>query len=153
MDDAEAMAAVVRAAFEEHAGRLDPPSGAHAETAESLQAKLATGRATVAILDDAIVGCVFEIPRGDHLYVSRLAVLPEVRHRKIGAALMHRAEEQARALGLSRVELGVRIALPRLRAWYEGLGYRWVRSNAHAGFPRPTYDTLAKELGSRPSGA
>jgi len=36
--DAGTLLALVRAAFEEFRGRLDPPSGAHAETLESVYA-------------------------------------------------------------------------------------------------------------------
>ena len=40
--------------------------------------------------------------------------------------------ERASELGLPRVRLGVRVALPHLRARYERLGYRLIEQRNHA---------------------
>ena len=45
-----------------------------------------------------------------------------------------------------RVEIGVRTALPALRAYYEHRGYRVVRHEAHPGYPAPTFVVMQKEL-------
>src|SRR5688500_5256162 len=67
---------VLHAAYAEYVGRLDPPSGAHKETVESLGQKLATAHAVKAVLDQTIVGCVFYEDEPANVYLSRLAVLP-----------------------------------------------------------------------------
>ena len=54
------------------------------------------------------------------------------------AKLTDDVERRARAMGVSRVRLGVRTALPRLRAYYERCGYRVVREARHAGYETPT---------------
>lgn len=146
--DVPALVAVLRAAFAEQA-TLAPPSGALSETGESVRGLMRTARVALAIVDRTIVGCQFFEPKGDHLYLFRLAVLPGYRRHGIGAALIAYAEEQARAMGLSRAQFSVRLALPRQRAYYERMGYRFVAHGTHAGFAEPTFATLAKSLGNK----
>ena len=144
--DAETVAALLRAAFEEYRGKLDPPSGAHNETAELVREKLEYSRAVLALAGEVPAGCVFyETPEG-YTYFSRLAVLPAYRRRGLARALIEYVEEQARALGRPRVRLGVRLALPRQRTYYERLGYRAIHALTHAGYTEPTYLMLEKQL-------
>jgi ribosomal protein S18 acetylase RimI-like enzyme len=142
--DAGAVAAVIRAAFEEYRGRLDPPSGALGETADTVREKMRTARAVLALINEAPVGCVFFRPEEGRLYLFRLAVLPGHRGRGLGRALLAHAEGRARALGLPRVRLGVRVALARQVAFYEGLGYRRVGEGTHPGYAGPTYLLLER---------
>jgi ribosomal protein S18 acetylase RimI-like enzyme len=145
-DEAEALAALVRAAFEEYRGVLDPPSSAHAQTAANLAREMADGAALVAEADGAPVGCVLLHPRGDHLYVDRLAVHPAWRGRGIAGLLVAAAEARARAAGLPACRLSVRLSLAENRAWYERLGYAQYALGTHAGYAAPTYVTLEKRL-------
>jgi ribosomal protein S18 acetylase RimI-like enzyme len=142
--DAEAVAAVIRAAFEEYRGRLDPPSGALAETAATVREKMRTAQAVVALASQVPVGCIFFRPEEGRLYLFRLAVLPGHRRRGLGRALLAHAEERARELGLPRVRLGVRAALARQIAYYEDLGYRRVGDGTHPGYAGPTYLLLER---------
>jgi ribosomal protein S18 acetylase RimI-like enzyme len=142
--DAEAVAAIIRAAFEEYRGRLDPPSGALAETADTVREKMRTAQAVLALAGEVPVGCVFFRPEEGRLYLFRLAVLPGRRGRGLGRALLAHAEERARELGLPRVRLGVRAALARQIAFYEGLGYRRVGDGTHPGYAGPTYLLLER---------
>src|SRR5690348_13108613 len=144
--DVPTLAGLIHAAFQEYAGALDPPSGAHKESAENLRQKLTTERAVLALLGDQAVGCVFYANQGDHMYFGRLAVLPAYRNRGISAALIAYVEQRARELGLPRVQLGVRVALPHLRARYERLGYRVIEEHSHAGYSLPTYLVMEKLL-------
>jgi len=146
--DIPALLTVVRDAFAEYRDRLDPPSGAHKETAESLRTNLQTGSAVAACVDNAIVGCVFYSPRDKYLYVGRLSVLPAFRRSGIGKALMVYAEQRAADFGFQRVQIGVRIALPQLRAYYEGLGYVYVRHQTHPGYSTPTSVVMEKHIGA-----
>ncbi len=142
--DTETIAAVIRAAFEEYRGRLDPPSGALAETAETVREKLRAAQAVLAFAGGVPVGCVFFRPEEGRLYLFRLAVLPGHRGRGLGRALLAHVEDRARALGLPRVRLGVRAALARQIAFYEGLGYRRVGDGTHPGYAGPTYLLLER---------
>jgi ribosomal protein S18 acetylase RimI-like enzyme len=144
--DVPALVALVHAAFAEYEGRLDPPSGAHAETEESIRRTLRTARAVIAFAGEAVAGCVFCRPEEGHLYVFRLAVLPAYQGLALGRVLMGLAEELACSLGLPRIRLGVRTALDLQRAWYERLGYRPVAAEAHPGYREPTYLVLEKTV-------
>ena len=144
--DVPTLLALVHAAFEQYRDRLDPPSGAHHETAATLQTALQAGGAVLACVAGEPVGCVFYHRERDHVYVGRLSVLPALRRRGVGQALTDDVERRARAMGVSRVRLGVRTALPRLRAYYERCGYRVVREARHAGYETPTYVVMEKDL-------
>jgi ribosomal protein S18 acetylase RimI-like enzyme len=144
--DATALVALVQAAFEEHRGRLDPPSGAHDETAETIRQGLESARSVLAFAGEYAAGCVFYRPSEGHLYLFRLAVLPAYRRRGLGRALVEHVEGRARGLGLPRVRLGVRVALPLQRAYYERLGYGAVESASHPGYAEPTYVVMEKQL-------
>jgi GNAT superfamily N-acetyltransferase len=144
--DLPTLLALVHGAFEEYRGRLDPPSGAHAETLESLGRALRTGGALLASVDGQPAGCAFYHRERDHVYVGRLSVLAAYRGHGLGGVLTEGVERQALAMGVPRIELGVRIALPALRAYYERRGYRVVRLEAHAGYTAPTSVVMQKEL-------
>jgi predicted N-acetyltransferase YhbS len=137
---------LVHTAFAEYEGRLDPPSGAHKETDASLRLALQTGSVALAFVDGEAAGCVFYSPEEGYLYIGRLSVRPALRRFGIGTALMKYAERRARELGFQRTQIGVRIALVRLHAYYERLGYRVVRYEAHPGYAAPTSIVMEKEI-------
>ena len=78
-----------------------------------------------------------------------------------GIVLLHRAglrsgiisgrtstlvERRARELGIPRVRLGVRVALPHLRARYERLGYRVYGERRREGYAEPIDLLMEKVL-------
>lgn len=144
--DISTLVMLVRTAFEDYRGRLDPPSGAHNETPETLRQALQMGFAALALVNDAAVGCVFYHQEDEHMYLGRLSVLQPFRRYGVGQALMEYVEQRTRALGLPRVQIGVRTALPHLQAYYERLGYHVVRYEAHAGYTVPTYVVMEKPV-------
>jgi GNAT superfamily N-acetyltransferase len=145
-DDAPQLRRIVVAAFAQYEGRLDPPSGALAESEDSLRAKVVDGGAWLCLQGDESIGCAFFAPRADHLYLGRLAVLPAWRGRGVGELLLERVEAVAREQGLVSVQLGVRLALTGLRAWYEARGYTLLEERSHAGYAWPTIAQLIKRL-------
>jgi predicted N-acetyltransferase YhbS len=146
LSDIPSIVAIIHAAFQEYDGAIDPPSGAHHESADRIREKMATDRALLALVAGQPVGCVLYRDQGDHMYFGRLAVLPEYRGRGIAGALIGYVEARARAIGLPRVRLGVRVALPQLRARYERLGYRVTEERRHDGYDYPTYVIMEKSL-------
>jgi predicted N-acetyltransferase YhbS len=144
--DVPTIVGLIHAAFQEYAGVIDPPSGAHKESEEKLREAMQTERAVLALLGEHVLACVLYRPESDRMYFGRLAVLPAYRNRGISAALIAYVEQRARELGLPRVQLGVRVALPHLRARYERLGYNVVEQRSHPGYAEPTYLVMEKLL-------
>jgi len=144
--DAETVARLIRAAFAEYQSRLDPPSGAHGESAESVREALFSGGAILAFVEAKPIGCVLYEVRPDHFYFGRLSVLPAFRRKGLGHVLIAAAEARARQLGRLRLRLGVRLALTEQRASYERLGFRPVEAKTHSGYAEPTYLIMEKEL-------
>ena len=137
--EAGLLQSILRRAFSEYEGRLDPPSGVHSETVASIENKLQEGGALVCEAGGVVVGCIFYAPRTGYLYVGRLAVLPEYRRHGIGDLLLQAVERRAAELDLSHVRLGVRLVLGKLRAYYAARGYVPIAFRSHAGYAEPTY--------------
>jgi predicted N-acetyltransferase YhbS len=144
--DAPTIAALMRSAFHEYIGILDPPSGAHKETEESVRDKMKLGQWLIAEYDGQPAGCVFYEPRDTYVYLGRLAVPGEFRGRGIGGALTDAVEAETRAAGIPRIRLGTRLALPHLIAMYEKRGYCIIAYETHTGYSAPTYVTMEKTL-------
>jgi len=133
-------------AFSEYEGKLDPPSGAHGETVESIAGKLGEGGAFICHHGDAAIGCIFYAPKDDYLYVGRLSVVPEYRKRGVGDLLLSAAEQHATTLGLPSVRLGVRLVLEALQAYYATRGYASIGLHSHPGYTQPTFVEMEKRL-------
>jgi GNAT superfamily N-acetyltransferase len=146
LSDAPTLLWLMQTAFQEYAGVLDPPSGAHQETIETVQRKLMSGAAALALVDGRPAGFAFFEPRGDLVYFGRLSVLPEFRNQGIGGALLKYVEQRAKDNGAAGVTLGVRLQLPHLVRRYERLGYRMTRYMTHAGYDTPTYVFMEKRF-------
>jgi GNAT superfamily N-acetyltransferase len=130
-DDAASFLEVVHRAFESLRGRLDPPSGAHDETIESIRQTLGAGGGFLARAGQEIVGCARWRIEPDHLYGGRVGVLPAWRGRGVGAALVRALEDAARAAGRWRVEVEVREPLADNLRFFERLGYRRIGLHPH----------------------
>ena len=145
-DDIPTLVTLIHTAFEEYRGRLEPPSGAHRETAQSISNYLQQGRAVLASLHGQVVGCVCYHQESEHVYFGRLSVLPAFRQHGVGLALVTYVEQQAKALGAQRIQLGMRIALPHLQVYYERLGYCVVCYETHEGYTEPTSVVMEKQV-------
>jgi predicted N-acetyltransferase YhbS len=137
---------VIKAAFAEYEGRLDPPSSAERKTVEIVRAELREATAVVAQHEQTIIGTVFYRSHGDAVYLDRLAVLSEWRGQGMGRRLMKIVEGKTAELGLSQVTLSVRIALTQNQIYYDKLGYEFVAYGTHDGYKEPTYIVLAKQV-------
>lgn len=137
---------VICEAFAEYQGQLDPPSSAHHKTPEIVQRELADGGGFVATAGDSIVGCAFYHKHAGHMYLDRLAVLPQQRDQGIAHKLINAIEHHAIKNDLGEVRLSVRLALGRQRGLYEHLGYHFMSYGTHPGYPQSTFVTLSKQL-------
>lgn len=144
--ESAAVAELIRAAFEEYRGRLQPGSGALGETAETIAGAFADHAVIVAEAAGRLVGCVLATRRGDDLYLGRFAVHPVFRRHGIAGRLLAEAERHARATGVTALALGVRIALPDNFRYFAARGFREIGRAAHPGFDHPTSINMAKRL-------
>ena len=131
-----------------HAGfgarqRLDPPSTALDETAESVAEALADHGGVLAMLDGSPVGSLILEPHDDalgrQLGLRRVAVHPDAQGHGVAKAMVHFAERIASARGWSGVRLAARTELPATVTFWEHLGYGELE---HHG----TSVTMGKEL-------
>ena len=67
--------------------------------------------------------------------LNNLAVLPEYRHKQIGKSLLDDAFEKAKALGCSKMKIGIVEENKRLRKWYEENGFAHVGTEKFDFFP------------------
>ena len=87
-------------------------------------------RAFIAVADDAPAGFLLlldslpdEVTGEDQSFVAYMAVEPELRERGVGAALLARAEDEARRAGVPYISLMVTEENAAARALYERAGY------------------------------
>ena len=135
---------VIKTAFAEQRGKVEPPSSAESKTVEVVEAELRTAESLVIEHNSKIIACVFYQPKGDSVYIDRLAVLPAFRRHGIGKFLMESVEKRAVAMGFEHLSLSVRIELKHQQEYYSKMGYKIAAYEAHEGFERPTYVVMRK---------
>jgi N-acetylglutamate synthase-like GNAT family acetyltransferase len=95
ISDTLALANVIAASFEEHRGKLSPPSSSLNKTPETVAKELETAKAIMPCHDKEVIGCVFYSAKEDFAYLAHLAVVPEYRGLGIAKALMQEVETKA----------------------------------------------------------
>ncbi len=145
-DDISLILSLIKTAFSEQIGLVDPPSSAESKTIEIVRNELETANALVVEIDGAIAGCVFYQPKDESIYFDRLAVLPEFRRRGIGKLLIDEVEQRAKKEGYREMSLSVRIELVAQQKYYEAMNYKIVSNESHEGYSRPTYVVMRKTL-------
>ena len=131
--DVDAMAELARAAYQMYVVRIGrEPAPMTADYGRAVD----TGQAWVAEHDDRIVGLLVIVPAKRHLLLENVAVAPQAQGQGVGRRLLHLAEEQARAQGLSEVRLYTNEKMPENFAYYVRHGYRETHRGADNGFRR-----------------
>jgi ribosomal protein S18 acetylase RimI-like enzyme len=147
VNDAAAIADLVRLAFSAQSRPTNPPSSALKETAATIADHLARGGGAVLESGGAIVGVVLWSEEEGALYIGRLSVHPERRRQGIARMLVDEAEREARRRGLSRMTLGVRLELEENRRFFKSCGFEDVSFRSHEGFSEPTWVLMERKLG------
>ncbi|MCW5940847.1 MAG: GNAT family N-acetyltransferase [Fimbriimonadaceae bacterium] len=135
---------IMRAAFEEYRGVLDPPSGALVETLDDARRSTAKGGAVLGFVEDRAVGSARFERRTGHVYCWRIAVLPVARGRGVATAMLEHIHGEARRLGYREVRLATREVMESNLRYYRKLGYEVV-SRA----PHPSGGGIVVELAKR----
>jgi ribosomal protein S18 acetylase RimI-like enzyme len=83
--------------------------------------------------DGRLVALIEMIPRGDHLFIENVAVLPEHQGQGYGRLLLAEAERIASSRGLPEIRLLTNGAFKPNIALYAAIGYRIDREQAFMG--------------------
>jgi ribosomal protein S18 acetylase RimI-like enzyme len=138
--DAEAVAQLVRAAYEHYVPRIGrspvPMTLDYARV-------VAAGDTWAAEQGSRLVGVLVLEQVEDHLVVENLAVLPEAQGTGIGSRLLRYAEDEALARGLREVRLYTHELMTENRAYYPRRGYRETHLSGDPPWRRAFF---AKEL-------
>jgi GNAT superfamily N-acetyltransferase len=90
----------------------------------------------LALVDGQACGCVgLRRPKQGVCALEKLAVLSAARRKGLGRALVAEALDLARRTGAVAVEAGIIDSEQALAPWYEGLGFRSVRTEQFAQLP------------------
>jgi GNAT superfamily N-acetyltransferase len=126
--------------------RIDPPSSLHRLTPQMI-ADFAADECLFVIEDNQRpIACIFMTEKPDCLYLGKLAVSPKHRGKAYAKILIDRAEQMARDLDLTTLQLETRIELTENHRAFEKMGFHKAAETAHDGYNRPTSITMQKEL-------
>ena len=146
-DDVPTLIALIHIAFEEYRGRLEPPSGAHQGNSRRHWSLSAAGSCRPGVAQRA--GHRLRLlSSGRRACLLRAAICAaDIPSAWRGARADHiRRAAGPGPQGWRRTQLGTHIALPHLQAYYERLGYRVVRYEAHEGYDVPTSVVMEKQV-------
>jgi ribosomal protein S18 acetylase RimI-like enzyme len=134
-DEAEAVGALVEAAFARHVAavgrRPAPMNDDHA-------ARIARGEQYVADGETpgTLAASIVLVEEADHLVVNNVAVAPDCQRRGHGRALLAFAEDEARRRGLPEIRLHTHARMADNLIMYPRLGYAEAGREARGGFDR-----------------
>ncbi|WP_127532223.1 GNAT family N-acetyltransferase [Paenibacillus kobensis] len=127
---------IMREAFEEYRGVLNPPSGALRESMEDTVMKLkGRGGAVLAWLDGEPVGSAQFYREEEYMYIGRISVSVHARGRGIGKQIIAYLERLTVQRGAQETRLEVRLSIPDNIRLYERLGYSILE---HVEYPEKT---------------
>src|SRR3546814_20684363 len=110
-DDWPALLALLQESFAFMDGRIDPPSSLHRLDAAKLAAKAQAEELVLAFVAGCLAGCLFAAPRGEALYLSKIAVRPGLQGRGLARPMIALAEARARSRNLKSIALQTHIEL------------------------------------------
>lgn len=146
-DDAESIASVLHEAFVEYQPLYTPEAfAATTPPSDQIQTRMNEGPVWVALRDDAIVGTVSAVPKGEALYVRGMGILPSARGQGIGELLLRDVETFASRHGYKRLFLSTTPFLTRAIRLYEHFGFQHSSEGPHDLFGTPLF-TMSKALG------
>lgn len=141
--DWAAILRLIQTEFAYMEGRIDPPSSMHLLSLADIAKQAEQGE--VWVIGEALA-CMFLTAKAEVLYLGKLAVRADQRGRGFARVLVHCAQDRARALGLSAIELQTRVELIENHATFRALGFVETGRTAHAGYTRPTSITFRRSL-------
>lgn len=135
---------LIQVCFSYMDARINPPSSMHKLTLADVALQCNSGE--VWSIGDPIHACMFLTDMGESLRIGRLAVAESMRGMGVARKLVKLAEERAKQSGKKELELLTRVELVENHSAFEKLGFVRAGEGTHAGFDRPTYIRMAKQV-------
>lgn len=104
------------------------------------KAQIEAGQVYVSVEGDAFQGFIVFFPKGDHILLENVAVLPSAAGRGVGKSLIGFCEEEARRGGLKAVHLYINEKMTENLSIYPRLGYVEVARRHEDGFDRVFFE-------------
>jgi ribosomal protein S18 acetylase RimI-like enzyme len=118
--DADAVRAIVQAAYGHYVARIGMPPG---PMVDDYDRRIAAGQVWILQEDDGIAGLVVLEDMPDALLLDNVAVAPEAQGKGLGRALIAFAEEEARRRGFGELRLYTHVLMVENIALYTRLGF------------------------------
>ena len=122
---------IMKTAFAEYIGKLNPPSGVDTETLEDARLAVSKGGALLAWLDGKAVGSCRYMFHDQSCYIGRVSVLPGFRGHGIASAMVERIEEIARDHACEWLEVTVRMEIETNMRLYQRMGFTIDKTYVH----------------------
>jgi len=148
--DWAALLTLLRRAYAGMAGQIDPPSSLDSMTADMLRDKARREDLLLICEAGVAIACLFAAPRGDALYIGKLAVDPDHQGKGLARRLLYAAETLARRRALSALTLQTRIELRENHRAFRAMGFRLVGATRHPGHSRATSLMFRRDLSPLP---
>ncbi|SLN73384.1 Acetyltransferase (GNAT) family protein [Falsiruegeria litorea R37] len=139
---------VMRAAFAQNVGRIDPPSTVFSSSEQDLQDSAKRESLLLVYRGPSLIGCLFLRSTQDELFLRRFGILPAEQGAGLARRVLVAAEELARQKGLHRLALETRVELRSNQAKFQALGFQITGGRAHEGYDRVTTLRMEKDLHS-----
>lgn len=104
------------------------------------KAQIEAGKIYVSVDGDAFEGFVVFFPKGDHILLENVAVLPSAAGRGVGKRLIGFCEQEARRGGFAAVHLYTNEKMTENLSIYPRLGYAEVARRHEDGFDRVYFE-------------
>jgi GNAT superfamily N-acetyltransferase len=114
-------------------------------SSDRLRQRMNEGPVWIATRDEAALGTVAAVDRGDYVYIRGMAVLPQARGIGVGARLLRTVEEFAIAQGHKHLRLSTTPFLDQAIRLYERSGFHRTADGPHDIFGTPLF-TMVKDL-------
>ncbi|MEP3347281.1 MAG: GNAT family N-acetyltransferase [Litoreibacter sp.] len=137
--DAAVLLDLIREAFVEQNGRIDPPSSMNTLRISDIETHLANEMIFVIEEGGTPAACLFGTRKQGALYVGKLSVRLAARGSGHAKRLIAAAEIEAFAMGLRYLTLIVRRELTENHAFFQHLGFEKFAEARHDG-----YDTVTE---------
>lgn len=146
-DDWTGLLDLMRDAFSDTIGRVDPPSTVFRSTLADLARRAETEDLLIARDARGLAGCLFLRHDWDELFLGRFAIARPHRGSGLARRMITRALSRALTTGKTRLVLETRVTLRDNQQRFRALGFSITGGRAHAGYTGVTTLRMVRPIG------